>query len=185
MMKWLGRIALLLCLITVGTLLVAYLGFRASLPILEGNIQTSEISDNVLLERDGHGNATLTASNRLDLSYASGFLHAQERFFQMDLSRRLASGELSELFGSIALSTDRRNRLHRFRSRASVAIGLLPDHEQELLVKYKIAKTIIQGFEYQNDSLVKQTHHVNELDKYGNTTAFKTYNLNDSLFFIF
>ena len=153
-MKWLGRIALLLCLITVGTLLVAYLGFRASLPILEGNIQTSEISDNVLLERDGHGNATLTASNRLDLSYASGFLHAQERFFQMDLSRRLASGELSELFGSIALSTDRRNRLHRFRSRASVAIGLLPDHEKELLVKYAqgvndgLGELGSQSFEY-------------------------------------
>lgn len=136
MMKWLVRIALFLCLVTVGTLLVAYLGFRASLPIIEGNVQSAGISDKVLLERDADGNATLTGSNRLDLSYASGFLHAQERFFQMDLSRRLASGELSELFGSVAMSTDRSNRLHRFRSRASVAIELLPDYEKDLLSKY-------------------------------------------------
>ncbi len=51
----------------------------------------------------------------------------------------------------------------------------------ELLTKNKITKIIIQGYEYQDNSLIKQTYHVNDIDNYGNTTAFKTYDLNDSL----
>ena len=55
------------------------------------------------------------------------------------------------------------------------------DKAQELLVKNDISKRIIQGFEYRNDSLIKQTYLVDELDKFGNTIAFKEYNKNDSL----
>ena len=56
-----------------------------------------------------------TPPRALDLAYATGFVHAQDRFFQMDLSRRLAAGELSELFGPVALEQDRKARLFRFR----------------------------------------------------------------------
>jgi Penicillin amidase len=63
---------------------------------------------------------TISGANRADLARALGFLHGQERFFQMDGQRRTAAGELSDLAGPIALSLDRRNRVHRFRSRESV-----------------------------------------------------------------
>jgi len=55
------------------------------------------------------------------------------------------------------------------------------DKEQGILVKNGITKRIIQGFEYRNDSLVKQTYLVDELDKFGNTISFKKYDRNDSL----
>lgn len=55
------------------------------------------------------------------------------------------------------------------------------NNEQPLLVKHGIKKKIIQGFEYSNDSLVKQSYMVDELDKFGNTVSFKTYDMSDSL----
>jgi hypothetical protein len=55
------------------------------------------------------------------------------------------------------------------------------DKEQNILAKNGIRERIIQGFEYYNDSLVKQTYHVDELDEFGNTISFRTYDLNDSL----
>lgn len=55
------------------------------------------------------------------------------------------------------------------------------DKERKILVENGIIKIIIEGFEYKNDSLIKQTYLVDELDKFGNTVSFKTYDLNDSL----
>lgn len=55
------------------------------------------------------------------------------------------------------------------------------NNEQQLLVKHGITKKIIQGFEYSNDSLVKQSYMIDELDKFGNTISFKTYDTDSSL----
>ena len=132
-LKWLFASVSAIVAIAV---IAVYFTFRASLPLLDGNFASSSISQNILLERDENGNATLTAQNRLDLAYATGFTHAQERFFQIDLTRRMAAGELSELFGPIALNTDKKNRLHRFRARATVAIARLPENHKALLKKY-------------------------------------------------
>ncbi|WP_298903458.1 hypothetical protein [uncultured Psychroserpens sp.] len=54
-------------------------------------------------------------------------------------------------------------------------------NEQEILIKNGITKRIIQGFEYKNDSLIKQTYLVDQLDEFGNTISFREYDLNDSL----
>ena len=123
-------------LVIVVGVLVAYMTFRASLPTLDGRIITSEVQQDILVERDKNGNATLTAGNRLDLAYATGFIHAQERFFQIDLSRRMAAGGLSGLFGPLALKMGQKNRLHRFRARAKTAILELSDSNRALLKKY-------------------------------------------------
>jgi penicillin amidase len=64
----------------------------------------------------------ISGGSRGDVAYATGFVHAQERFFQMDLLRRVAAGELSELFGERALPLDKSHRLHRFRARAELAL---------------------------------------------------------------
>src|SRR5215475_4350823 len=72
------------------------------------------------------GVPTISGVDRADLAYATGFLHAQDRFFQMDLLRRAAAGELSELVGPAALDLDRRHRLHRFRNRALAALAAAP-----------------------------------------------------------
>ena len=136
MSKWLLRFSLFALTIYIGAMMVIYLGFRASLPKLEGQIETAGIISSVTVERDDQGNATISADNRTDLAYATGYIHAQERFFQMDLSRRMAAGELSELFGSLALGSDKNNRLHRFRSRATIALEQGSDAERAILDHY-------------------------------------------------
>ena len=67
---------------------------------------------------------------------ATGFVHAQDRFFQMDTLRRRAAGELSELFGQAALPADREARVHRFLVRAENEFNALQKDEKELLEAY-------------------------------------------------
>jgi penicillin amidase len=94
-----------------------------SRPQLSGERQIPGLTADVTIDRDALGVPTVRAQTRDDLARALGFLHAQERFFQMDLARRRAAGELAELFGRAAVATDRGARLHRFRARASVALA--------------------------------------------------------------
>jgi penicillin amidase len=93
----------------------AYFTLRASLPPVDGESRRSGLSATTTIERDALGVPTIRGVNRRDVAWATGYAHGQDRYFQMDLSRRLAAGELSELFGSIALDTDKRMRIHRFR----------------------------------------------------------------------
>ena len=74
---------------------------RLSLPQLEGDVKAPGLSAPVSVARDARGAPTLTGRSRSDLAWALGYLHAQERFFQMDLLRRSAAGELSELVGQV------------------------------------------------------------------------------------
>src|SRR5262245_6050883 len=84
-----------------------------SLPLLDGEARVAGLAAPVRVERDGLGIPTIHAASLPDALAGLGFVHAQDRFFQMDLARRLAAGELAELFGPPALATDRRNRVHR------------------------------------------------------------------------
>ena len=85
MKKWIGRIAAGLCVIVLLICGVVFIGFRDSLPDREGSVEVSGIKEQVSLERDRQGNATITAENRYDVAFVTGYLHGQERFFQMDL----------------------------------------------------------------------------------------------------
>ncbi len=127
----------------MAVLLIAALGLtlgtvRASLPRLDGTLHGGGLSAAVRIERDSRGVPTIEAVNRLDLAYATGFVHAQDRFFQMDLSRRLAAGELAELFGAIAVRQDRRARLFRFRSLAREVIAEATPAERAVLEAYTL-----------------------------------------------
>src|SRR5260370_24300287 len=99
-LKYIGAAAavLLLAALTLGFGLL-----RASLPRLDGASGEPGLTTAVRIARDSRGVPTIEAANRLDLAYATGFVHAQDRYFEMDLSRRLAAGELAELFGQAAL----------------------------------------------------------------------------------
>ena len=136
MIKWLLRIAVFSLTITIAAIGVIYYGFQASLPDIEGELKLAGIQSTVSIDRDDQGAPTISADNRGDLAFATGYVHAQERFFQMDLSRRMAAGELSELFGALAVDTDKRNRLHRFRHRATIALAQVNDNDRNILRKY-------------------------------------------------
>lgn len=125
-----------LVLLALLTALGAGLYLRASLPELDGTHTVAGLAAEVTVARDGRGVPEISGKDRLDLAYATGFVHAQERFFQMDLLRRTAAGELAELFGPKAVPLDKQHRLHRFRARAEQVLARLTPAERAFVDRY-------------------------------------------------
>ncbi len=136
MKRILLRFMMAACVLIIGILLVTTVTLRASLPDLEGEIAVEGIAAPVRIERDAGGIPLISASNRADLAFATGFAHGQDRFFQMDLIRREAAGELAELVGSAAVDRDKRKRFHRFRSRAEAVIAKAAEDDRAVLLAY-------------------------------------------------
>ncbi len=113
-----------------------YHRISGSLPRLVGETRLAGLAAEVTVDRDANGVPTIRGASRLDVARALGFLHAQERFFQMDLMRRRAAGELAELVGKGALGLDRYHRLHRMRERARRVVAAASASELELLRVY-------------------------------------------------
>ena len=128
-------LAALLVLALAAALWVRH-ALTASLPILDGEVAVPGVQAPVTIERDANGVPTIRGSSRLDVARGLGFVHAQERFFQMDLLRRQGAGELAELFGPVALEADRVARLHRFRHRAGIAVAAASDADRQLVDAY-------------------------------------------------
>ena len=106
------------------------------LPPLDGDVHHLGVVAPVTIERDALGVPTIEAANRVDLAYGIGFVHGQDRFFEMDLSRRLAAGELSELFGKVAVEQDKKARLFHFRQVARAALQQGTPEQRAMLEAY-------------------------------------------------
>ncbi|MBT8082459.1 MAG: penicillin acylase family protein [Gammaproteobacteria bacterium] len=115
---------------------LVWLGMRASLPDIDGEATVAGIDADVVIERDDDGIPVITASSRADLAFATGYVHGQDRFFQMDLIRRRAAGELSALVGEAAVGIDKRFRFHRFRARAQRVYADSNDADRALIDAY-------------------------------------------------
>lgn len=134
---WVGvGLGALLLLPVAGGLGYAYWVMDASRPMLEGTLVLPGLSETVELTRDVEGVPTITARSRLDLARALGFVHAQERFFQMDLLRRAGAGELAALLGPRALPADRERRVHQFRARMELALAAQPPELRAIAAAY-------------------------------------------------
>ncbi|MFC5550518.1 penicillin acylase family protein [Massilia aerilata] len=133
---WGRRTLLLLAALLVLALLGVWLFLRASLAQLDGKVTSPLLSSAVTVTRDASGVPTISGARRLDLAYATGYVHGQERFFQMDLLRRSAAGELAELFGPKALPLDRAHRLHRFRARAADILAHMTLDQRQFVERY-------------------------------------------------
>jgi penicillin amidase len=107
-----------------------------SLPLLDGKVPVKGLAADVTIDRDALGVPTVRADNRIDVARGLGFIHAQERFFQMDLLRRQGAGELSELFGRATLEADRTARLHRFRAHARRVVENMPIEDRRIQEAY-------------------------------------------------
>ncbi|WP_422444077.1 penicillin acylase family protein [Endozoicomonas sp. ALB091] len=136
MLIWLRRGFFLLVSISLLIILTAFVLLRQSLPMLEGEVEAPFLNAAVTIERDAQGVPLISGSDRMDVAFATGYLHAQERFFQMDLNRRNSAGELSELVGELALDHDKRQRKHRFRKVAQQAVEIMSAEHQALLNAY-------------------------------------------------
>jgi len=85
---------------------------------------------------DDDGVPRISAASELDAAAALGYLHARDRAFQMELTRRAAAGELAELVGGAALGNDRFMRLLGLRARAEADLAALPADTRDLLAAY-------------------------------------------------
>ncbi|MCX7056782.1 MAG: penicillin acylase family protein, partial [Proteobacteria bacterium] len=136
MQKLLIRILAVCFGLAMLTVVAGWLLLRASLPVLDGRVHARGIEALVSVERDAGGAVTVSGGQRADIAYGLGYAHGQDRFFQMDLTRRAAAGELSALLGSALLATDREMRVHRFRSVARAVIGRASAEQRTLIDAY-------------------------------------------------
>tara|TARA_R110002126_G_scaffold152203_4_gene299306 strand:+ start:4474 stop:6867 length:2394 start_codon:yes stop_codon:yes gene_type:complete len=100
--KALKILVLLFVLLIIGYF--AYSKFNA--PTYSGELEIDNLSDEVTVYFDENGVPHINAQNQKDAYVALGYLHAQDRLWQMELIRRIASGRLSEIFGKDLLKTD-------------------------------------------------------------------------------
>ncbi len=133
-MRLLRRILVIVAGLILIAVATAYVLFRGSLPQLDGDVAGTGVMASI--ERDASGTPTITGASRRELAYATGYAHSQDRFFQMDLMRRVAAGELAELLGAAALDTDRHFRLHGFRQVAQQVVAQMPPVDRESLEAY-------------------------------------------------
>jgi len=94
---------------------------RRPLPQLDGGVSVSGISSKVRVIRDEHGVPTIEAATLADLFFAQGYVTAQDRLWQMDMMRRTAAGELSEVIGEDTVKMDREQRILGLRLAAEAA----------------------------------------------------------------
>ncbi|MEM9101294.1 MAG: penicillin acylase family protein [Pseudomonadota bacterium] len=135
-MQWIIKIIIVILSAVALAIASVYWHLQRSLPLLNGEVSVLGLDSEVVIKRDRLGMASIEASSRSDASYALGFVHAQERFFQMDLLRRTSSGELAALLGASLMVQDERTRAHRLRVRAKNLVAQLAPNERKQLESY-------------------------------------------------
>jgi len=109
---------------------------RRSFPTTDGTIQVPGLEDRVEIFRDSFGVPHIYASNQHDLFFAQGYVHAQDRFWQMEFWRRVGSGRLSEILGEGGLEQDRFIRTVGWPRTAEKELELIDPEELTLLESY-------------------------------------------------
>jgi len=106
-MKWLRRSALVVVLLLVVGAGAGWWYARATLPKTDGTLAVPGLGAEVRIERDGRGIPTIHAASAEGAMFGLGFVHAQDRLWQLETHHRIGSGRLAEAFGPPALETDR------------------------------------------------------------------------------
>lgn len=135
-LRWIFAVLGGILLIVTAAAVWGWWQMRGSLPPLDGERMIAGLAAPVKIERDALGVPTISGSTRADVARATGFLHAQDRFFQMDLLRRRGAGELSELFGAAAVELDKSACLHGFRRLAAQVLAQAEPAERAVLTAY-------------------------------------------------
>lgn len=131
-LRLLAAAAGLLLLLTVSV----YAVLAAALPRRSGEAPVPGLTAPVAVALDARAIATVRGESFLDVLRGQGYLHAQERFFQMDLLRRSSAAELSELFGERALAADLSQRPFGYSARARALRAALPAEQNAWLDAY-------------------------------------------------
>lgn len=137
--KWVRFLTIFIVSILL-LLTVAYTGgtlyIKRSLPVIKGEVSLRGLQDSVTVTRDQKGVPHIEAKNLHDLYVSQGYVTAQERLFQMDLSRRQASGELSEVMGEKTIEQDRFFLALGLRRAAEASYNLYSNEAKQVLKWY-------------------------------------------------
>ena len=137
-MKWLRRIGagaiVLVAVLAIGIGLYVWRSF----PSLDGELQVAGITAPVKVRRDASDVTHIEAQTLADAYFAMGYVHAQERSWQLELNRRVMHGELSEVFGAATLDTDRLLRRLGIARAAQAQWQGLPQDAKDLLSAYAL-----------------------------------------------
>ncbi|MDW0110132.1 penicillin acylase family protein [Sporosarcina aquimarina] len=125
-----------LIVIAAAALIFVNVYIAKSKPIIDGKAQLTVLDENVTVTRDENGVPHLDAKSDADLYRAQGYVHAQDRLFQMDLARRQASGRLSEVVGAKAIDTDKQFRTFSLRNAAEKSFDTYGDDAKQVLEWY-------------------------------------------------
>jgi len=125
MMVWL--VLLLICLVALFVVGLWWRFLRRPLPRISGTLRVEGLQASVEVIRDRWGIPHITAQNEHDLFMAQGYVHAQDRLWQMEQNRRVMHGRLAEAVGEIALPADRFSRAIGFRRAAEAEVATLLD----------------------------------------------------------
>jgi penicillin amidase len=121
-------VVVVLVLLLVAGLVTGFMLTHRPLPQTTGQLEVPGLAGEVTVVRDEHGIPQLYGDSMDDLMRAQGYVHAQERFYEMDIRRHLTAGRLSELFGDTALETDKFIRTMGWRRVAERELALVsPD----------------------------------------------------------
>jgi penicillin amidase len=124
------------------TVLIAVVGgvawwlFIRPLPQVDGTASLPGLQKEVAVERDVWGIPHIRAGSLADMAEAQGYVVAQDRLFQMDVLRRVARGQLSEVVGPKAIPLDKQFRLLRFGPAAERDVALLDEESRSAMEAY-------------------------------------------------
>ena len=134
---------LIILIVAVGTF---YLMLKKSVPDYNGSEVVAGLQSTVKIYRDSVGVAYIKAETENDAAFALGYVHAQERLFQMDMFRRAAEGKLSEIFGSRAVPFDK-----MFRT-----IGMYRNVEDSFAEQKPEVKNILRAYSAGVNAYIKK-----------------------------
>jgi penicillin amidase len=142
----LKRVALALFVIIILLLPGIYFYLQSLKPDYNAELQLPGLQNKVEVLYDDFGIPHIYAQNEDDLFYAFGYVHAQDRLFQMEILRRLADGRLSEVFGEKALKSDKLFRMLSFREHARMTIDSL--YRDTTLPYVRAARQYLKGLNH-------------------------------------
>lgn len=135
-LRWTTYVAVVVVLALLAGLVTGVFLGRRSWPQTTGELELTGLSGDVTVIRDEHGIPHLYGDSMRDLMIAQGFVHAQERFYEMDVRRHATAGRLAEMFGEEAVESDLVVRTLGWRRVAEREVALLAPETRELLDAY-------------------------------------------------
>lgn len=134
--RWLRYLAIALVALVVLLAGGGYLFLRKSLPQVTGELSLKGLGAPVTVTRDDRGIPHIEAQTELDLFRAQGYVTAQDRLWEMDLTRRAVAGRLAEVMGEGMLSTDQFFRTLILRRASEASVPELSAEARDLLTAY-------------------------------------------------